>query len=156
MTKVSFPILFQHVVISTYNNNIDLVDAMMASSNMPYFISPYLLYRFRGEYYIDGCFSKTLPIFQDHLHHQLLIKLYNIYYYRPYIYTPNDPSIEGLIVKGAIETDKFFSGKQIQNIKTLSWYTSNKCIRSKKTIFYYTLPFLGILYFYLYKKRNNT
>jgi hypothetical protein len=113
------------VVFSNYKNNEDLVDAALASSNMPFLVSPYLYYKFRGKYYLDGCFTSPLPVFSDQKHHQLLIKLYKIKYYTPYSYYPVDPSIEGLVVKGAIETDKFLSGTD-DTIKTLCWFNERK------------------------------
>lgn len=121
MTKVGFPYLLEHVVVSRFIHNEDLVDAMMASSNMPFLVSSSLVYRFRGGYYVDGCFSRFLPVFEDHVHAQLLLKLYHIQYYGPFSFIPKDPSIEGLIVKGAVETDKFFSEPNPE-IKTLTWY----------------------------------
>ena len=122
MTQIGIPYLFRHVVISQFWNNEDLVDAMLASSNMPFIISSQWVYKFRGGYYVDGCFSRFLPIFNDQRHPQLLIKLYQIQYYGPFCYCPKDPSIESLIVKGVVETDKFFSEKN-PSIRTLSWYT---------------------------------
>jgi len=122
MTQIGFPYLYRHVVVSRFWNNEDLVDAMLASSNMPFIISPHVVYPFRGGYYIDGCFSRFLPIFEDQLHPQLLIKLYKIQYYGPFCYCPKDPSVESLIVKGVVETDKFFSETN-PSIRTLSWYS---------------------------------
>ena len=121
ITQIGFPYLIRHVIISHFYNNEDLVDAMMASSNMPFIISPQLVYKYRDGYYIDGCFSRFLPIFKDQRHPQLLVKLYHIQYHGPFCYCPKDPSIESLIVKGVVETDKFFSEKN-PSIKTLSWY----------------------------------
>ncbi|NBN98615.1 MAG: hypothetical protein EBV19_05155, partial [Flavobacteriia bacterium] len=76
MTRYRFPFRFDHVVVSTFMDKMDLVDAMMASSSMPYFINPNVIHKFRNEYFIDGCFSTMLPVFKDNTHHQLLIKLY--------------------------------------------------------------------------------
>lgn len=150
ITQIGFPFILNHIVISKFNDNQDLVDAMMASSNMPLFISPKLTYKFRGKHCIDGCFSTLLPIFKDNLYDQLLIKLYKIKYYQPYVYRPIDSSIEGLIVKGAVETDKFFSGKH-HDIITLSWH-SNKIKKSKLKLknYFYTL-FLFLTYRYIIK-----
>ena len=116
-----FPLRLQHVIISLFYNNEDLVDAMMASSNMPFLVSSQWTYRFRGEHYMDGCFSRCLPLFEDNKYPQLLMKLYNIQYYGPFSYAPTDPSIESLIIKGAIETERFFSKKK-EGIHTLAWH----------------------------------
>jgi len=134
-TELSWRFGFRHTVFSRYESNEDLVDAAMASSNMPFFISRRMYYPYRGKYYIDGCWSSPLPLFHDDsLHHQLLVKLYNIKYYRPYMCVPLDPSIEGLVVKGAVETDKFLSGTD-PNIETLCWYDPRS--KQKKTTRYY-------------------
>jgi predicted acylesterase/phospholipase RssA len=116
---------FKKTIISQFTSNEDLVDATLASSNMPFLISPFLYYKFRGKYFIDGCFSAPLPIFKDYQHRQLLIKLYKIKYYTPYSYYPIDPSIEALVVKGAVETDKFLSGSD-STIETLEWFNERK------------------------------
>jgi hypothetical protein len=56
---------------------------------------------------------------------------------------PLDPSIEALVVKGAVETDKFLSGTD-PNIETLSWYDPRS--RQKKTTnYYYYYPSVAIL-----------
>lgn len=112
----------KHIVFSKYYSNEDLIDACMASSNMPLFISPYILYKYRNCYFLDGYFSSVLPILNNNSN-QLLIKLYRINYYPYYVYLPSDNSIEGLIVKGAIETDKFF--KNAYHGRVLSWYNTN-------------------------------
>lgn len=110
---------FRHAVFSQYTSNEDLIDAAMASSNCPFIINPKIFYVYKNRWYIDGCFTRALPYFSSNSH-QLLIKLYNISYHLPYIYRPLDPSIEGLVVKGAIEAEKFFNGQQ--SITTLEWY----------------------------------
>jgi hypothetical protein len=113
---------FQKKIFSVYDNNEDLVDAALASSNMPFFVSPYLFYKYKNHYYLDGCFSNILPHFKDDSANQLLIKLYKIKYFPSFSYIPSDPSIEGLIVKGCIEADKFFLNTPHNNIDVLQWY----------------------------------
>lgn len=126
-TQVTFYGL-KHIIFSKYFSNEDLIDACMASSNMPLFISPYILYKYRNCYFIDGYFSSVLPILSNKPN-QLLIKLYRINYYSSYVYLPSDHSIEGLIVKGAIEADKFFNNDYHGNV--LCWYNVN-AIKSKR------------------------
>lgn len=113
------------IVFSQYRSNQELVDVCMASSCLPFYVSPHLFYRFDGDYYVDGCFTDMLPVFQDRKHHQLLIKLYKINYYTPYALCPSDPSIEGLIVKGAVEMNKFLTFRP-DYIKTLEWFDETK------------------------------
>uniref|UniRef100_A0A6C0K0P0 PNPLA domain-containing protein n=1 Tax=viral metagenome TaxID=1070528 RepID=A0A6C0K0P0_9ZZZZ len=133
-TELSWSRGLRHVVFSRFESNEDLVDAAMASSNFPFFISPRLWYPYRGKYYVDGCWSSPLPLFRDDsLHHQLVVKLYNIKYYRRYMRAPRDPSIEALVVKGAVETDKFLSGTD-PHIETLCWYDPQ--VKQKKRKYY--------------------
>jgi len=120
------------VVFSEFKNNQELVDAALASSNMPFLVSPLLFYPFKNRIFIDGCFTSVLPIFPDTHHEQLLIKLYKIRYYDPYAFFPNDPSIEGLVVKGGVETDKFLSRVGHHNVRTLEWFNPKK--QRKKNI----------------------
>jgi hypothetical protein len=46
---------------------------------------------------------------------------------------PRDPSIEALVVKGAVETDKFLSGTD-PHIETLCWYDPQ--VKQKKRKYY--------------------
>jgi predicted acylesterase/phospholipase RssA len=140
------------VVFYKFKNNIDLVDACMASSNMPYYVSPYLFYYYRGKYHLDGCFTTSLPVFEDEKHDQLLIKLYNIKYYPSFIFIPHDPSIEGLVVKGAIETDKFLKQEK-SFIKTLCWWNKKKQKKSKKIKLVFFTIVIGISSFLWIKKK---
>jgi len=145
---------FKKTIISEFKSNEDLADAAMASSNMPFLISPFLFYKYRGKYFIDGCFSAPLPIFEDFIHRQLLIKLYKIKYYTPYSYCPIDPSIEGLVVKGAIETDKFLSNSD-PTIKTLCWFNEQKYKNRYRRYLLRTLGITGIVLFLLKSRRVN-
>lgn len=110
-------------VFSEYSSNIDLVDACMASSNCPVLISPYIFYRYKNGYYLDGCFSTALPVFPDGMP-QLLIKLYHLDYSIWTSVYPSDSSIEGLIVKGAIEAEKFFQNQHQSRV--FQWYHDHR------------------------------
>jgi len=107
-------------VISQFESNEDLVDACMASANMPFIISPSFFYRYRDRWYMDGCLTRILPTFSDSAS-QLLIKLYRIDYGWNCLYSPVDRSIEGLIVKGAVETASFFRTDD-HRVVALEWY----------------------------------
>lgn len=126
----------RHAVFSQYTSNEDLIDAAMASSNCPLIINPKVFYTYKGKWYIDGCFTRALPYFSPSAgSNQLLIKLYNISYHLPYICRPLDPSIEGLVVKGAIEAEKFLNGRD--NITTLEWYGSSKTEKKNGRIYFF-------------------
>lgn len=109
-------------VYSMFQNNEDLIDACMASSNFPFFISPFIFYRYRGGFYLDGWFTRSIPTFSDSKH-QLIINLNNIQYSWRSYFLPSDESIEGLIVKGAIEVEKFLSREH--PIRAIRWHTSS-------------------------------
>lgn len=125
------PFGFKKTIFSTFENNNELLDACMASSNLPFYVSPSLFYKFKDKYYIDGCFTNVLPVFHDKKNEQLLIKLYKIKYHSPYSLYPNDTSIEGLIVKGGIEMHKFLTFHPTY-IKTLEWFDEEKLKKKRK------------------------
>lgn len=120
-------------VFCKYENNEDLVDACMASSNCPILVSPQWMYEHRGEWWIDGCFTHILPCFQDS-QEQLCIKLYKVpCSFRQIWDNKCNVVIEGLVVKGAVEAYRFFFSPKCQ-IKTLEWYKSDKQTRGNKFV----------------------
>jgi len=126
-------------VFSSYADNADLVDACLASSNFPFLISPLPVFSYHGKWYIDGCFTRSLPVFNDSSR-QLLVKLYRINY--PWLASlfPNDDSIEGLIVKGAVEADKFLC--RSLEIPVFDWFHRDK---KKKTRVGFGLALVSII-----------
>jgi predicted acylesterase/phospholipase RssA len=96
---------FNNLVISHFISNEDLVDACMASSCMPFFVTYNFPYRFRNRWCVDGFLSKNLILFQDSLRPQLIVKVHRIPYYYLHRFSPTDESIVGLIVKGAVEAE---------------------------------------------------
>lgn len=148
----------QHVVFSKFTDNDDLVDACMASSCCPVLVSSQWIYPYRGAYYTDGVFTKILPVFPSPKENQLLIRLYKIHYSFSTMIKPRDPSIEGLIVKGAVEAEKFFR-KEDQYIKAIVWYDEkyrNARRRKKRilgTFFFSCLLMIGSMR--LFRRRHN-
>ena len=130
-TRVDF-FGFHQEVFKEFHSNEELIDAALASSNMPFFISPFIFYKIKNKFYIDGCFTNILPYFKDDAAEQLLVKLYKIKYCKRFSILPEDPSIEALIVKGLIETDKFLSNYAHHNVETLEWYNAKSI--NKKSI----------------------
>jgi len=114
---------------SRFRDNQDLVDACMASANCPFFISPFLVYRYRGRWYLDGCFTRWLPMFHDSCH-QLLVRLERVCYSWTAFFRPDDESIEGLVVKGAIEAEKFLH--RDQRVRALEWYEPYRPCRKRR------------------------
>jgi hypothetical protein len=138
---------FIPVVISVFQSNEDLIDACMASSNFPFFISPFLFYRYRGGLYLDGWFTRCVPTFSDSKH-QLIINLNNIQYSWRSYFLPSDESIEGLIVKGAIEVEKFLCREH--PISAIRWHTTSISSHKYLTIILLSCIPLGL---YLFRRR---
>lgn len=130
-TRVGF--WLRPVVFSSYTDNADLVDACLASSNFPFLISPLPVFSYHNEWYIDGCFTRSLPVFDDSSR-QLLVKLYRINYPCIASLFPNDDSIEGLIVKGAVEAEKFLC-RSIK-IPVFDWFRRGKDDNQKKNTWF--------------------
>jgi predicted acylesterase/phospholipase RssA len=125
---------FRHVVFHNFTSNRDLVDACMASSNFPFLVSPHLFYSYKGQSYIDGCFTRTLPVFRSESIPQLLVKLYRVNYGLLSMFYPSDESVEGLVVKGAIESYKFLH--QGIPVSTLEWYDRQYRKRKNRVRFF--------------------
>lgn len=116
-----FPLL-KNMVVSEFENNEDLVDACMASSNVPFFVSSFPFYHFRGKCCLDGCFTRNTPLFPIG-DVQLIVRLHRIPYSWKAAFTPFYNMALPLIIKGAVETELFF----LQHVKesmdgVLSWY----------------------------------
>jgi predicted acylesterase/phospholipase RssA len=105
-------------IFSTYESNEDLVYACLASSNFPIIVNKFLYFYHKDEYFIDGCFTDSLPIFQDTNRRQFIIKLYNLPV-NNIVFFFKHLSIDGLIIQGTIDTDLFFKDKYRHEV--LGW-----------------------------------
>jgi len=113
--------VFHKMVVSQFESNEDLVDACMASSNFPFFISPRLFYPYRGCLCMDGVLTRHRPVFEDRVRPQLLVSLDRIPYSWRCIFTPFKNLVLPLIVKGALETEMLFLNYP-QDVGALQWY----------------------------------
>jgi hypothetical protein len=96
------------MVVSSFTDNEDLVDACMASSNVPFFVSPTFFYRYRGNMCLDGCFTRHVPVFvEGDTRATLVVRLDRIPYSWRAAFTPYRNMVVPLIVRGAIETEMF-------------------------------------------------
>ena len=78
--------------------------------------------RFRGKLGFDGLFSDNIPLFTDHVRPQLVFDLGKVQYALSALVQATDPCIEALAVSGAIQTQRFLSGRRGDpNTEVLSW-----------------------------------
>lgn len=113
--------VFVPMVVSSFTSNEDLVDACMASSNVPFLVSPSLFYPFRGFWCLDGCFTQNVCLFHDNKRPQVVVHLYKIPYSWRSIFTPFYNLAIPLIVKGAIETEAFLLEENYHTTQALEW-----------------------------------
>jgi hypothetical protein len=96
----------KHTVISYFNTREELVDSLIKSSYIPFFIDGKLKYK---QNYCDG----LLPyLFNKNDIPSIFISLLNIYDIKEMIYTKNDTDIWIKLFKGLQDTNHFFSGKE--------------------------------------------
>lgn len=116
---------FRPMVVSSFQSKEDLVEACMASSNFPFFVSPNLFYRYRGMRCLDGCFTRNLNVFHDGARPQLLVRLIRIPYSWRSAFSPFQDLITPLIVRGALETERFLT-EGGQTSGALEWHPGRK------------------------------
>lgn len=149
------PIL-RNIIVSTFSDNNDLVDACMASSNVPFLVSSSVFYMFRGQRCLDGCFTNYIPLFHDGERRQLIVRLDRIPYSWRAIFTPFSNLALPLVIKGALETEMFFtpSERHVEKNQILLWHTP---FTRKRHNFLYgkiivSVSVLGICFFCWRKK----
>ena len=67
---------------------------------------------FKEQKYFDGLFSDNVPVFVDDARPQLVFDLGKIQYALTAMVRATDPSIEGLMVSGALQTGRFLDGRR--------------------------------------------
>ena len=97
----------RNMIVSEFSSNADLVDACIASSNIPFVATKGWGRRFRGEIVLDGGCTNNLPTFNDSKRPQLLFDLSKVAYPMQNTLSPSDPCVEALIMRGAIEMYRF-------------------------------------------------
>ena len=76
----------------------------------------------------DGLFSgESVPTFDDDARPQLVFNLQKIPYSRAAMVRAVDPSIEGLVVSGALQTARFLDGRRGDpNFEVVSWHERSR------------------------------
>lgn len=119
-----FPTL-RPMVVSSFHDNHDLIEACMASCSVPYFVSSKLFYPYRGHRCMDGFFTKNVCHFLDHPRPQVVVRLHRIPYSWRSVLSPTENMALPLIVQGAMETELFFHQPDTQ-VGALEWYAPKK------------------------------
>ena len=100
--------------------------ACVASSCVPLITQRGLGTRYQDRKCFDGLFSgESIPTFSDDARPQLVFDLRKIPYSRAAMVRAVDPSIEGLVVSGALQTARFLDGRRGDpEFEVLSWQGS--------------------------------
>jgi hypothetical protein len=118
------------MVVSSFENNHDLVEACMASCSVPYFVSSHLFYPYRGFLCMDGFFTKNVHIFEDSTRPQLVVRLHHIPYSWKSVLRPQENVVLPLIIQGAMETELFFHQSDAR-VGALEWHSfSSKKVKA--------------------------
>ena len=99
-------------VISKFDSNKELFEACVASSSLPGVTQKGVGSSFKDQKYFDGLFSDNVPVFVDDARPQLVFDLGKIQYALTAMVRATDPSIEGLMVSGALQTARFLDGRR--------------------------------------------
>jgi len=97
----------RNLLVSEFFSKQDVVDACMASSNIPFLATRGLGKRFRGMRVVDGGVTNNIPYFEDHARKQIVFDLSKVQYPLSLTLSASDPSIEALLMRGALEMRAF-------------------------------------------------
>ena len=150
ISLTTFPFLTNHVV-STFESNIELIDACIASSCMPLLVTWRLYYKLKNKLYLDGFLSRNLILFNDSCSKQLIIQPHMVEYNILNKFIPKDSAVTALIVKGAIDAELFFDSPDDSfELPYMKWKTkqSNQ-INLQLSL---SLFSIGIISFFIIKK----
>ena len=101
------------LVVSQFESNEDLFEACVASSCVPLVTQRGVGTIYQDKRVFDGLFSgENIPYFSDDVRPQLVFDLGKVPYSRRALVHAVDPSIEGLAVSGALQTDRFLDGRR--------------------------------------------
>jgi len=93
----------RNMIVSDFHSKQDLVEACMASSNIPFLSVRGFGKTFRGHRVMDGGFTNNIPAFSDGKNDQLVIDLGQVAYPVSMTLQTTDPAIEALVLRGALE-----------------------------------------------------
>eukprot|EP01094_Clydonella_sp_ATCC50884_P020870 TRINITY_DN4439_c0_g1_i2.p1 TRINITY_DN4439_c0_g1~~TRINITY_DN4439_c0_g1_i2.p1 ORF type:complete len:320 (-),score=71.46 TRINITY_DN4439_c0_g1_i2:355-1173(-) len=100
----------QNVIISEFESKEDLVNACLASANIPFFSTHGVGRKFRGRHVLDGGVTNNTPLFTDTRRRQIVFRLFDIVYPSALALSATDPCIEALVLRGAMEMRMFVLG----------------------------------------------
>ena len=138
ISVTSFPYLQNHI-LSEYESNDELIDACIASSCMPFLVTNRLYHTFRKRYYLDGFLSRNLIFFNDNKREQLVIQPHKVEYNLFNRFVAKNSAVTGLIVKGAVDAESFFSKEQNLELPYLMWFTSQSKQKNNNNLYIYLL-----------------
>jgi len=105
-------------IVSSYDNEEDLIDAFKSTSSIPYLMVNFFG-KYKNKYTLDGYFTNNTPIFKDNKNKQLIINFTDLKdeYDKVFLFTKDE--ITEIIIKGINDIIDFLNGKEISNIKIM-------------------------------------
>ena len=132
-------------MINEFNSFEHLLDIIDASINIPFILSSkYEGVIIDGSRYYDGGLTNNTPIIYNNDLPQLVLKTHEIDYPITKKFWLNDPYLELLITRGAIESFDFFTNK-VNNNLPIEWIDKN---HKKNKIEYYKIDIKYIKYIF--------
>jgi predicted patatin/cPLA2 family phospholipase len=133
-------------IINEFNSFEHLLDIIDASINIPFILSSkYEGVIIDGSRYYDGGLTNNTPIIYNNDLPQLVLKTHEIDYPITKKFWLNDPYLELLITRGAIESFDFFTDNTNNNNLPIEWLDKNY---RKKEIQYYKIDIQYIKYIF--------
>jgi predicted patatin/cPLA2 family phospholipase len=152
-TKISLFGGIKKKIFSNFSTREELLQCLSASCCLPYLINwkyPYSI-KINNEYYIDGGISNNVPIKNDCLYEQIVIKSYNLSYPILYRFSPIDKNIHKLMIKGAEDFSEFLYNPSSNNNKVIQF--CNKKINKKRRLIINFFGSTFIFYSIIYTKK---
>lgn len=150
LTKLNY-YNFESVIINKFETFEDLIKIVEASINIPYVISPTCKGTIiNGISYYDGGFTKNTPIIYNNDLPQLLLKTHEIDYPILKKYFSNDPYLELLIFRGAIESYDFFTNNTNNKNVPIYWIDGRYEKKIKKKENYKYIKFFIPIFMFIY------
>jgi len=135
----------KNIIVSEFTSNLDLINACIASSNIPFFSVGGFGKKFRGMTVIDGGATNNIPVFRDNKRRQLVFDLGKVCYPFALTLSPSDPSIDTLVLRGALEMRRFCLGAKTE---VISWEVPEEDMRlipTSREMVLYTFKLMGLV-----------
>lgn len=104
--------------VSNFRSKDELINFIKCSCAFPIFTHPNIYLRFKNRKYIDGCFSKNTPYFEDKIREQVIIKIFFIKYHNFNLFNLETSKHIRYYQKGYKNFISFLKGK---NISCFQW-----------------------------------